>query len=368
MTDIVDRAAVVLLGLVAGSLAEAQDRLTLVDAVTRALSYYPSVQASAAQVEAADATLDEAESARFPTVSVGLNANHYQEPMLAHPIHAFTPALIPPFDQNLIQAFADVRYQLFDGGGRSSRIDGKQGPPAERRIDASRSAPAAPFADHPAIPVGPLPGAYPRSPGPLDPGSRGRALPRQASFRCGPRGDGRRPARRSLDRRGAGRAGSPILFPRPGPEEPRRALSVPRRTRRGWRTSFLSLSPGRRFPPWGGDRNALESSPSTRLARDAGGGGGDARWEPLPAASLDRLDGRYINYGSASGANSLEWNVGVSLAYTVFNGGEVSSAVARSESAARGASERLRWTGSRSRAKSTAAFRRWRNPKRGSRA
>jgi outer membrane protein TolC len=56
------------------------------------------------------------------------------------------------------------------------------------------------------------------------------------------------------------------------------------------------------------------------------------------------LDGRYINYGSASGANSLEWNVGVSLAYTVFNGGAVSDAVARSQSAARSASERLRWT------------------------
>ena len=91
-------------------------------------------------------------------------------------------------------------------------------------------------------------------------------------------------------------------------------------------------------------RNAVQSSPSARLARDelaiAEAALDGSRSRRLPSISLD---GRYINYGSASGANSLEWNVGVSLAYTVFNGGAVSSAVARSQSAARSANERLRW-------------------------
>ena len=123
MRDIVNHSAVVIAAVLSAVPVEAEERLTLGEAVTRALSYYPSLQASLAQVEVAEAALDETESARFPTVSVGLNGNHYQEPMLAHPIHAFTPELIPPFDQNLFQAFADVRYPLFDGGGRSARID-----------------------------------------------------------------------------------------------------------------------------------------------------------------------------------------------------------------------------------------------------
>jgi outer membrane protein TolC len=54
------------------------------------------------------------------------------------------------------------------------------------------------------------------------------------------------------------------------------------------------------------------------------------------------VDGRTINYGSFSGENSLEWNVGVSVAYSLFNGGTVSSALARSVSAARSASQRAR--------------------------
>jgi outer membrane protein TolC len=91
-------------------------------------------------------------------------------------------------------------------------------------------------------------------------------------------------------------------------------------------------------------RSAIQSSPSARLARDelavAEAALDGSRSRRLPSITLD---GRYVNYGSASGANSLEWNVGVSLAYTVFNGGAVSSAVARSQSAARSATERLRW-------------------------
>ncbi len=345
MTDIVDRAAVVLLGLVAGSLAEAQDRLTLVDAVTRALSYYPSLQASAAQVEAADATLDEAESARFPTVSVGLNANHYQEPMLAHPIHAFTPALIPPFDQNLIQAFADVHYQLFDGGGRSSRIDESKArrQSAESTLLEARQRLLSQIIQQ-----------Y------LSALSRARTLEAQDRSIQALEAELSR-VKQVFD---VGRAATVDVLrveasiAAARAERVRLSSSLDLAQRNLARlvgaeedeTRVANLVPvalaGAPLPPREEIlRNALESSPSTRLARDelavAEATRDGSRSRRLPSI---RLDGRYINYGSASGANSLEWNVGVSLAYTVFNGGEVSSAVARSESAARGASERLRWT------------------------
>ncbi|MGH9337023.1 MAG: TolC family protein, partial [Vicinamibacteria bacterium] len=49
----------------------AQERLTLLEAVNRSLPHYPSLRASLAQVDAAAAAVDEAEAARFPTVSVG---------------------------------------------------------------------------------------------------------------------------------------------------------------------------------------------------------------------------------------------------------------------------------------------------------
>ncbi len=91
-------------------------------------------------------------------------------------------------------------------------------------------------------------------------------------------------------------------------------------------------------------RGALESSPKTRQAKDelavaeATVDGSEGRKFP----SI-QVDGRYINYGSFSGENSLEWNVGLSATYSIFNGGTVSSAVARNVSAARSAAERLRW-------------------------
>jgi outer membrane protein len=344
MKDTVDRAVVVFFGLLAGSMAEAQDPLTLAEAVTRALSYYPSVQASAAQVEVADAALDEAESARFPTVSVGLNANHYQEPMLAHPIHAFTPELIPPFDQNLFQAFADVRYPLFDGGGRSARIDESKA----RRQSAESS-----LLEARQRLLSQIIQQY------LSILSRARTLEAQDRSIEALEAELSR-VKQVFD---VGRAATVDVLrveasiAAARAERVRLASSLDLAQRNlarlvgaeGSETQAPNLVPvalaESSLPPRAEIlRSAIQSSPSARLARDelavAEATLDGSRSRRLPSITVD---GRYINYGSAAGANSLEWNVGVSLAYTVFNGGAVSSAVARSESAARSASERLRW-------------------------
>ncbi len=95
-------AALGVAGVLAGAAAGADDRLTLVDAVTRGLSFHRSVQAPAAQVEAAESTVDEAEAAPFPTVSLGATATHYQDRMIAHPIHAF----VPPWFLRSIRTFS----------------------------------------------------------------------------------------------------------------------------------------------------------------------------------------------------------------------------------------------------------------------
>ena len=345
MTDIVNRAAVVFVGVLAAAAVGAEERLTLMDAMTRALSYYPSVQTSVAQVEVADAAVDEAEAARFPTVSVGASATHYQEPTLVHPIHAFTPALIPPFDQNLFQALADVRYSLFDGGGRSARIEESRA----RRQSAESS-----LLDARQRLLSQLIQQY------LSVLSRARTLEAQdrslkalevelsrvkqvfdvgraatvdvlrveASIAAARAERVRLTSSLDLAQRNLARLAGVET------EETRASNLVP--------VALADVSLPSREEIL---QNAVQSSPTARLARDelavAEAALDGSKSRRLPSVNLD---GRYINYGSASGANSLEWNVGVSLAYTVFNGGAVSDAVARSQSAARSASERLRWT------------------------
>lgn len=97
-------------------------RLTLTHAVERALDYYPSLQIAEAGAEAASATLGEAKSEWWPRIQLEASATRFQLPMLAAPIHAFTPDAVPPFDQTLYGGKAMVGFKLFDGGGRMARI------------------------------------------------------------------------------------------------------------------------------------------------------------------------------------------------------------------------------------------------------
>jgi outer membrane protein TolC len=344
MADIGNRAAVVFVGVLAAAAVEAEDRLTLVEAVTRALSYYPSVQASAAQVEVAEAAVDEAEAARFPTVSVGASATRYQEPTIVHPIHAFTPDLVPPFDQNLFQALADLRYSLFDGGGRSARIEENR---ARRQSAESSLLEArqrllsqliqqylsvlsrARTLDAQERSLEALEAELSRVKQVFDVGRAATVdvLRVEASIAAARAERVRLASSLDLAQRSLARIVGVETF------ETRASNLVP------LALAGVSLPSREEIL-----QNALQSSPSARLARDelavAEAALDGSRSRRLPTVNLD---GRYINYGSASGANSLEWNVGVSLAYTVFNGGAVSDAVARSQSAARSASERLRW-------------------------
>lgn len=339
------RAAMVLFVVLSAPAVQADERLTLVDAMTRALSYHPSVQAFVAQVEVAEEALDEAEAARFPTVSVGASAYRYQEPMLVYPIHAFTPDLIPPFDQNLFQAVADVRYSLFDGGSRSARIDERRA----RRGNAESS-----LFDARQNLLSQLIQQY------LSVLSRSRTLEAQD---------------RSIQALEAELSRVQQLFDvgRAAPVDVLRveAAIAAARAERVRIASSLDLAQrnlarlvgiessaavsSNLGPVALGDvalpsredvlRIALESSPRVRLARDdlavAEAAYDGSRSRRLPSVNVD---GRYINYAAASGDNSREWNVGVSLAYTVFSGGEVASGIARSQSEARSAAERLRWT------------------------
>ena len=97
--------------------------LTLDEAVVRTLGYYPAVQASVAERDAAEASVEIASADRYPTVSLGASLYQYQKPMVVYPIHELSLGSFPPFDRTLIRVGADLRYNLYDGGARGARID-----------------------------------------------------------------------------------------------------------------------------------------------------------------------------------------------------------------------------------------------------
>ncbi|MGH9318618.1 MAG: TolC family protein [Vicinamibacteria bacterium] len=322
----------------------AQERLTLLEAVNRSLSHYPSLRASLAQVDAAAAAVDEAEAARFPTVSVGGSLTRYQEPTIVHPIHAFTPDLVPPFDRTLFQLLADLDYSLFDGGARRSRID-----ESRARARGQESS----FADVRQRLLSQVVQEYLR------------ALSRSSTLSAQDRSIDALELELSRVKQlfDVGRAATVDVLRveaaiAASRAERVRVLSSLKLAERNLarligadesETRASSLAPvelsDRRVPPREEIRQkALESNPTVRLAREeldiAEASLGVSRSRRLPTVNVD---GRYVNYGSASGANSLEWNVGVSLHYPVFTGGAVASAVARSQATARSARERLAW-------------------------
>ena len=102
--------------------ALAQSSLPLPDAVDRALARFPAVEAARARQEEAAAALNEAQAARNPRGRLTGSAIQYEEPMLVTPIHAFSPTLLPDFDETLGQATLTVSYTLFDSGADKARI------------------------------------------------------------------------------------------------------------------------------------------------------------------------------------------------------------------------------------------------------
>lgn len=98
------------------------DRLTLAEAVATAMERYPAVAVAEARQRSAAAGLDVAAADRLPTASLGGRTLRYQEPVPVTPIHGFTPASFPEFDDTLVQGDVSVRYSLYSGGARAARI------------------------------------------------------------------------------------------------------------------------------------------------------------------------------------------------------------------------------------------------------
>lgn len=114
--------AFALLALPSTGVAQEPSRLTLAEAVERALAQFPSVEAARARQEEAAEAVGEARASRGPRGRVTGSMTQYQEPMVVTPIHGFGPGLFPEFDETLGQATLTVSYTLFDSGATAARV------------------------------------------------------------------------------------------------------------------------------------------------------------------------------------------------------------------------------------------------------
>lgn len=95
--------------------------LSLQQAVELALAQYPTVGIAEAEVERAGAAQAEALAAWLPWLTFTAAATRYEEHMPATPIHGFTPATMPAFNDALGQYGLAVGYTVFDGGSRRGK-------------------------------------------------------------------------------------------------------------------------------------------------------------------------------------------------------------------------------------------------------
>lgn len=97
-------------------------RLTLSNAVDRALATHPAVAAARATVDVAAADVGQMRAAWYPLVSLDGALNKFEKPMIVWPLHGLDLRYPPAFDTDLSQASLGAAYTMYDFGARSSRI------------------------------------------------------------------------------------------------------------------------------------------------------------------------------------------------------------------------------------------------------
>ncbi|MFI5279358.1 MAG: TolC family protein [Gemmatimonadales bacterium] len=101
-------------------------RLTMTDAVNRALGRYPSVAAARAAQLGANADIRQAQAQRLPRIALDASATQNQLPGLVYPLHGLPTGPTSPqpvFDKTLYQGSALLNWTFFDFGARGARAD-----------------------------------------------------------------------------------------------------------------------------------------------------------------------------------------------------------------------------------------------------
>lgn len=317
--------------------------LDLLEAARSALAHFPSVGASRAELEAAIAAAHVAAAARFPSVSVGGSATQYEESMIVHPIHDFGPDLTPPFDSTLFQVLANASYTVYDGGARGARIE-----EARHRSSAAEASLGVSERDLLTGVVSSYLDALTGNEVLAAHDARLIALERELE------------RVRQLHEVGrAARVEMLLVEAALANAEADRvrlelALDLAERALARWTGKELSETNVSRLmklalvdrssPPAEGVRErALRANPSVQRAREQVGAA-EAAATAARSRRRPHLDvvARYVDWGSASGANSLEWNLGLEVSYPVFTGGSVGSAIDQADASRRSALELMR--------------------------
>ena len=321
----------------------AQSSLPLADAVDRALSRFPAVEAARARQEEAAEALNEAQAARNPRGRLTGSAIQYEEPMLVTPIHAFSPTLLPDFDETLAQATLTVSYTLFDSGADKARI---------RTADAQSVAAGAALGSSEQILARRVAAAYLTVLGQqqvLDAhDSRRTALEAELS-RVRQRFEVGRAARVEILRAEAALANAEAERVRlssaldNAERELARLLDAGVEDTRAARLVPVELADPRAPAREELAAEGIASSPAVAQAR-AQAAAAEAQIALARAVARPevRAVGNYNEWTSSQGEFTGEWNAGLQFVVPLFDGGATRSRIARAEAAHRAAQEQIR--------------------------
>lgn len=322
-------------------IAQDTSRLTLADAVRRALASQPGVAAARESRAAAAASVGEARAPLFPRLSASFGVNEYKIGNLVYPLSGLSVANPPLFNTTLSQAAVSLGYTLFDFGGRTSQVRLAQA--QERKAEAALDATSAAL-------VSRVANAYLRvvtTRGILDAQERQLAALRAEADRIGQVEAQGKAAHVEVLRLAAqvSRSRADEVGTRAQLEVAERDLAqlvaLPVDTVR-------LLVPVRLLDTTLADRATLVASAelrspdvaqAQRAAEAAGAGVGVARASLVPQLQVSAA---YLENGHSFTGYRPYWSAGLQLSYPIFTGGSRTSAIRRNEATARAANEQLR--------------------------
>lgn len=300
----------------------AQAPLTISDAAGAALRLHPTQEAAAGAVARAESAEREARAAYLPSLSLDASASRFEEPMVVAPLHGFDPTSPPRFDRSLYQGGVSLSYTLFDGGARGAR--------SGRASDLTDAAEASASAAQSAL-VAQVSSAYLRVLAARDVVAAHRtrvgAVRSERERAAALFEQGRAPRLALLRAEAAlGAAAADTV-------DATSQLDLAVRTLARLLSADLAavqsaaLSPVRTPDAQPGEEaavlaRALAENPEIRRARAQVSAAErterEARAQWLPRL---QLSSRYAEYASAEGREQGEWQAGVQLGYSLFNGG-----------------------------------------------
>lgn len=329
--------AVLLLGGLAGATPAHGQSLPLAAAIDSAFATHPALSRAEAYEASAAEAASTTRGRRWPSLTLRSGLTHFKEPMLATPIHAFDPTLLPEFNETLWQSQLYANYTLLDWGSRSGTIDA---------ADAQRRAAEAGTRATQAEVIGRVADAYLRV-------LSTRAVDEAASARVTALQEERDRAQRGLD---AGTAAEVELL----------RASVALQDAEATRTStsgavLLAERTLARVIGTTPDRVASASlPPADALRLEAQGGDGTAD-HPMVVQARERGDAararadtergpRWPRLDLTAGINQFgtldlapifEWQAGIALSWEIFSGGSRSASIRRAQADLRAAESEL---------------------------